>query len=127
MTVSGLIGAELAVALGASVGKFLLKHYLGEFAEAAGGFVEFGKDKLKDTIKDARAARRVELEHERIGADVVKLLESDLQSAILASDEPRPDANKILRRYHALLSGRLAADFVIRNQLDPQKLTDALR
>ena len=66
-----LLVADLAVALGGSIGKFLLKSYLGEFAAAlSGGLIDFGKDKLKDTIKDARTARKAEREYEQIGEDV---------------------------------------------------------
>jgi hypothetical protein len=122
------IAAELAIACGASLGKFLLKHYLDEFSRAGPeGFLDFGKDKLKETIKDARSAYKADREFERVGIEVVERLESDLQSAILGMEEPRPDPDKILRRLQTALSGRLAANFVIRKQIDPLKLADALR
>jgi hypothetical protein len=123
-----LLMAELGLALGASIGKFLLKNYLGEFAEATGdGFLDFAKDKLNDTIKDVRTARKADREYEKIGEDLVTRIENDLQSAILGMDEPRPDVNKIAKRFQLLLSGKMAATFVIRNQIDPQKLTEAHR
>ena len=121
------LASGIALTLGVSIGKFLLKNYLGEFATAVGGgLIDFGKDKLKDTIKDERAARKAEREYEQIGDAVVKQIENDLQSAILGMDEPRPDANKLARRFHSILSGKMAATFVIRNQINPQKLADAL-
>ena len=127
MTTS-FIAAELALACGTSLGKFLSKYYLAEFAQAGiDGFLDFGKDKLKDRIKDARSARKAELAFEGVGTEVLERLESDLQSAVLGMEEPRPDPNKILRRLQATLTGGLATRFVIRNQIDPQKLADALR
>jgi hypothetical protein len=125
---TSFIIAELAVACSVSLGKFLAKHYLGEFSQAGiGGFLDFGKDTFKEKIKDARSARKAEIEFEKVGTEVLERLESDLQSAILGMEEPRPDPNKIFRRLQAILSGRLAASFVIRKQIDPQKLAEALQ
>ena len=45
---SSFIAAELALACSVSLGKFLAKHYIGEFAQAGiGGFLDFGKDTFK--------------------------------------------------------------------------------
>ncbi|HEV3437906.1 MAG TPA: NACHT domain-containing protein, partial [Gemmata sp.] len=126
--VTTFIVGELVVAIGFCFGKFLLKHYLGEFAEAAtAGFLDLGKDRLKETIKDARTANKAQREYDRIGEEVIARIESDLQSMMMSLDEPRPDPNKILRQYQKIFSGRLAATFVVRKQIDPQKLADAIR
>jgi hypothetical protein len=122
-----LLGGTLAVTLGATIGKFLLKHYLGELAAAVGGgLLDLGKHSLKDKIKDARAKAKAEREYAQIGDDVVKWIETDLQSAAMGMVEPRPDVNAVASRFESILSGKLAATFVIRNQIDPQKLTEAL-
>ncbi len=122
------ITSLLLLGIGTSVGKFLLKHYLGEFAQATGGgVIDFGTDQLKSKINNALAARKAERQFEQIGTDLVERIECDLQSAVLAADEPKPDPNKILLRLKQVLAGHLTADFVIRNQIDSQKLADALR
>ena len=52
------IESALLVALGASIGKFLLKEYVGGFGEGVGGGVlDFAKDKIKDALSNYSGIR----------------------------------------------------------------------
>ena len=125
--IGSIIAAGLSVEVGVCFGKFLLKHYLGEFAESGiGGFLDFSKDYSKERIKNSTNARKAAIEYEKIGLDIVTRLETDLNEMLISEVEPRSDPNKILQRFKAILSGRLATTFVIRNQLVPHKLYQAI-
>lgn len=122
------VSSVLLLETAAALGKFLLKQYVNEFAEAVGGgFLDLAKDRVEERIKDARDARKARRQYEAIGDELVQRLESDLHSAILGHEDPRPDPEKIFRRLLGALEGKISSEFVVHNQIDPQKLADAIR
>ncbi len=117
-----LIESALLLALGASIGKFLLKEYLGGFREAVGGgLLDFAKDK----IKDALVKRKAERQFEELGEEIVERLVKDFGAP--SADPNAPDVAKVIARLKECFVGNINATFVVRNQIDPMKLAEALK
>src|SRR5262249_41617917 len=66
---------------------------------------------------------------EQIGEDVVNRLELDIQTAVLSTppDDTPIDPNKVVKRLDDILQRTQGADFIVRNQINPQKMAEALR
>ena len=117
-----VIESTLLVLLGAAIGKFLLKDYLGGFSEAVGGgLIDYAKEKIKDALTRKKAER----EFERIGEQIVERLVKDFGS--IPSGPSAPDINKVVQRLTDCFAGNLTAKFVVRNQIDPTMLAAALK
>jgi Leucine-rich repeat (LRR) protein len=107
-----------AKAIGTPIAEFLLKHFLGEPAAAAGkGLIAIaGK-----AIEDGATQYEAKLRFEELGHKIVKRLQPLFHSL------PDNAAEAIARELGETLSQSLSIEFLVERDLDPAKLTAAFR
>jgi Leucine-rich repeat (LRR) protein len=107
-----------AKAIGSPIAEFLLKHFLGEGAAAAGkGLIEIaGK-----VIEDGATQYEAKIRFEELASKVVKQIQP------LFRDLPDNDAEAIAYELGATLSQSLSVELIIEKDLDPAKITAAFR
>jgi hypothetical protein len=117
MALVDLLMASLAVPLG----KFLLKNYLGEPASAVGGGL---LDVARKSIESYQQQREAERQFERLGERIVVRL---LPLFERASDRTQLNPAAVANELAMTLDGHIHADFFLTRDLDPVKLSAALR
>ena len=115
------IEAILMTALGGPLAKFLLKKYLSDPAEGvAGGLLDIAKARIGAYGDQRQAQREFERLGERIAARLVPLFEREAASADM-------NIAAVANELAVTLEGRVSADFFVARDLDPARLTAALR
>jgi Leucine-rich repeat (LRR) protein len=111
----------LTQSLAAPIAKFLLKSYLSEPAEDVGGeLIDVAKTKLKDYRDQREAARRFENIADRIVSRLAPLFEGAAETRDL-------NVEAVVREIGATLEGRVTSEFFLGRDLNPARLTAALR
>lgn len=106
----------LAVKLGSTLGKLLLKSYLRDPAEAIGDdLLEIAKARIESFLDRKEAARQFERIGERIAVQLEPLLEREFRSDPVSVEA-------VLRELAETLNGRISAAFFLGQNLDPAKL-----
>jgi predicted NACHT family NTPase len=111
----------LAMNVGVAAWKLLLKRWLGDDGGAvAGGVVEALKSKFDDAYEQKEAERQFE----RIGDKIAKRMVPLFQEA---SRRGELNLESISYQIGLTLEGNISAEFFVARDLDPAKLTAALR
>jgi hypothetical protein len=110
--------AAAALKIGAPLGKFLLKRYLGEGAAASGGaLIEIASQRITNEESQRVAARAFE----DIGDKVVRRL------VPLFEDIDDSTAEAIVNEVGLALAGNVSSEFFVQRDLDPANLGRAIR
>lgn len=111
----------LMTTLGVPLGKFLLKNFLGDPADAVGGsLLDLAKGKIKSYEDQREAHRQFERIGERIVARLVPLFEQ-------AEGNPSLNPEAVAHELAETLESRVSAEFFLTQDLDPARLSAAFR
>lgn len=115
------ITTVLMKALGGPLAKFLIKNYLSEPAEGVGeALLELAQTRIADYGDQRKAQRQFEDLGERIAIRLVPLFEQEVKNNDLSVEAVSAELAQTL-------NGRISADFFLARDLDPARLTAALR
>ena len=111
-----LLTETLAIKLGSSLGKLLLKSYLRDPAEAIGDdLLEVAKGRIESYLDRNEAKRQFEKIGERVAVQLEPLLEREFQNDPVSVEA-------VLFELAGTLNGRISASFFLGQDLDPAKL-----
>ena len=109
---------DAALKIGLPTAKFLLKHFLGDAPASIGGsLIEIATAKIEDEEQQRIAARLFE----DIGDQVVKKL------LPLFANVPDQSSQLVALELGITLSANVTPDFLVNRDIDPKKLSTALR